>query len=150
MTSTEQLTDLLRLRHEKLSQLAFLSRRQIELIDSGDLGTLLKILSAKQQLLADLQGVERRLDPYRDQQPDQRQWSSPAAREQCAKLANECELLLGEVFQLEQRSAGGLQQRRDEAARKLQGLHSAQEARGAYLAQPVERNYRQLDLSTDL
>jgi len=150
MNDTDQLAQLLRKRHESLSQLAWLSRRQMELIDSGDLGTLLKILAGKQQLLGDLNAIERGLDPFRNQHPDERHWSDPAAREQSARLAAESDLLLGEIFQLEQRSAGGLQQRRDEAAQRLHGLHAAHEARGAYLAQPDAVAYRQLDLSTEI
>jgi len=101
-------------------------------------------------LLNDLSAIERRLDPFRNQRPEERHWSDPAARQRSARLAAESDLLLGEIFQLEQRSAGGLQQRRDEAAQRLQGLHSAHEARGAYLAQPDARTYRQLDLSTEI
>jgi hypothetical protein len=150
MNDTDQLARLLHERHEKLSQVAYLSRRQMELIESGDLGTLLQILGGKQQLLGDLNLIERSLDPFRNQNPEQRHWSDPAARERSAQLAAESDLLLGEIFQLEQRSAGGLQQRRDEAAQRLQGLHTAHEARGAYLAQPEASSYRQLDLSTEV
>lgn len=149
MTDTDQLAELLERRHACLSQVAYLSRRQVELIDGGDLGTLLKILAGKQQLLGDLHAIERGLDPFRHQQPDERHWPNPAARERCARLASESDRLLGEIFQLEQRSAGGLQQRRDAAAERLQGLHSAQEARGAYLDQPFDRAFSQLDLSTE-
>lgn len=149
MSDTAQLAQLLERRHACLSQVAYLSRRQVELIDGGDLGTLLKILAGKQQLLGDLQTIERGLDPFRHQQPDQRHWPDPAERERCARLAADSDLLLGEIFQLEQRSAGGLQQRRDAAAERLQGLHSAQEARGAYLDHPYARTASQLDLSTE-
>ncbi len=149
MTDTDQLAQLLQQRHEHLSKVAYLSRRQLELIESGDLGTLLQILAGKQQLLTDLNTIERRLDPYRGQRPEDRQWSNQAARDVSARLAAESNLLLGEIFQLEQRSAGGLQRRRDEAADRLHGMHTAHEARGAYLAQPEAAAYRQLDLSTD-
>lgn len=149
MPETDQLAELLERRHACLSQVAYLSHRQIELIDGGDLGMLLKILAGKQQLLGDLQTIERGLDPFRHQQPEERHWADPATRERCARLASESDRLLGEIFQLEQRSAGGLQQRRDAAAERLQGLHSAQEARGAYLDQPAARTYSKLDLSTE-
>ena len=146
---TNQLAQLLERRHACLSQVAYLSRRQIELIDGGDLGTLLKVLAGKQQLLGDLQTIERGLDPFRGQSPDERHWPDPTERERCARLAAESDRMLGEIFQLEQRSAGGLQQRRDAAAQRLQGLHTAQEARGAYLDEPLARTASQLDLSTE-
>ncbi len=126
-----------------------LCRRQVELIESGDLSTLLKVLAAKQQLLSGLQEVERQLDPFRHEHPDQRKWSSAAERERCARLATESDRMLGEIFQVEQRSAGDLQQRRHDAAQRLQRLHTAHEARGAYLTQPTESHHSQLDLSTD-
>ena len=149
MSDTQQLAEMIRQRHECLSQLAYIGHRQVELIDAGDMATLLSLLSAKQRLLTKLQDVERRLEPFRDQQPEERVWSNPAEREACARQSAECGRLLGEVFQLEQRSTGNLQKRRDDTARRLLTLHTAHEARGAYTAQPDFPPLRQLDVSTD-
>ena len=41
---------------------------------------LLDLLAAKQQMLNDLQRIERGLDPFRSQDPDLRQWPNPESR----------------------------------------------------------------------
>jgi hypothetical protein len=127
-----------------------LCRRQFELIEAGDLGALLKVLSSKQRLLGELQSLERALDPFRDQRPEERQWSSLERREACSRDAAEGNRLLKEIFQIEQRSSALLHERRDAAAAGLARLHSAQEACGAYLAGPAVVPASRLDLTSEV
>ena len=121
-------------RHACLAQLCELGRRQLELIAAGDLGTLLKVLSVKQRLLVNLQAIERELDPFRDQAPEARNWTSPADREHCAHLATECNQFLREIVQQEKQSERQLAEHRADAATRLQGTHSAARACSAYTA----------------
>jgi hypothetical protein len=146
---TEQLAEIMSARRERLADLAYLCRRQLELIDSGDMSLLLKVLSAKQRLLGELQTLERALDPFRDQRAEERTWQSPERRSACAKDCDESNRALAEVFQLEQRSSARLAERRDAAAAGLARLHSAHEACGAYLAPPAATPFHHLDLSSD-
>ena len=145
---TEQLTQLMTRRHECLGQLCELGRRQLELIASGDLGTLLKVLSVKQRLLVNLQAIERELDPYRDQSPETRVWQSTADREHCLQLAAQCQIFLREIVQQEKQSERDLIEHRDDAASRLQGAHTAAQACGAYAAD-VGALSGHLDLSCD-
>jgi hypothetical protein len=146
---TEQLAEIMRARCQRLADLVYLCRRQLELIDSGDMSLLLKVLSAKQRLLSELQTLERGLDPFRQQQPEDRQWSSPERRDACAADRDESNRSLAQVFQLEQRSSARLAERRDAAAAGMARLHSAHEACGAYLAPPAAATFHRLDLSSD-
>ncbi|MFM2093740.1 MAG: hypothetical protein RIS70_864, partial [Planctomycetota bacterium] len=50
-----------------LEQLRDLSRRQTEIVAQGDMPSLLQILAVKQNLILELQAVERRIAPFRDQ-----------------------------------------------------------------------------------
>ncbi len=147
LTETERLSELVSQKQTLLVQLRDLGRRQLESIDAGDVGVLLKVLSAKQRLLTALHEIERGLDPFRNQNPETRRWRTPDDRQRCAQLVLRCEALLNEVMQQEKQSESQLKLRRDEAATRLQGAHAAAEARGAYHANPTTMQ-GQLDLSS--
>ena len=53
------------------------------------------------KLLGQMQQLEQGLAPFRDEDPDQRPWPSPAAREKCRSDADRSEQLLAEIMQLE-------------------------------------------------
>src|SRR6266480_3616859 len=101
MQSTELLAALIDKKHEVLVQLRTVGARQTDLVASGEVGELLKLLAAKQQLIAKLQDLEHELKPYYAGDPEQRLWRSPEARVRCAKQASECNVLLEEVVRIE-------------------------------------------------
>lgn len=144
---TDLLVDLAEQRQRLLEQLKALGRRQLELIERGDMTQLIHLLSAKHHLLAEVQQVERRLDPYRGQNPDARRWRSSQARRRCAELLGGADQMLREILDQEKLGETRLRQHRDEAAARLQVAHSASHARSAYVgtAAPAGR----LDLSTE-
>jgi hypothetical protein len=76
---TDLLSDWIRRKHNCLLHLRDLGRRQLELVRDGGMSELLDVLAAKQQLLVELQRVERGLDPFRGQDPDARPWGTPPA-----------------------------------------------------------------------
>ena len=129
---TDQLADLIRRKLDCLASLHELGRSQLSLVEAGELTDLLLVLSAKQQLLERLQAIERKLDPFRDQEPESRRWRSDADRRRCAASIDRCERLLAEIVDQERTSEAQLSLRRDQAAARLQGAHLASRARGAY------------------
>lgn len=131
---TRRLAELVAQKHAVLTQLRELGLHQARLIESGELGELLKLLAVKQGCLQRLQLIERSLDPFRHQDPQSRAWDSPAERARCAAQADECEALLGEILRQEKFSELRLEARRDEAAQRLAGAHWAGQARQAYVA----------------
>ena len=131
-TPTEPLARLVRQKRRLLEQLALLGRRQQELIASDDAATLLQLLGGKQQLITGLQVVERGLDAFRDEDPDARQWPSPAERAACQADADACNTLLAEVIATEQQHEGQLTERRDVLSKRLQQAQSAHAASAAY------------------
>ncbi len=129
---TDLLAELVQQKHDVLVELRELSRRQAEIIAGGDISKLLSVLAAKQALLSRLQQLEPRLEPFRQQDPEARIWRSEADRGQCRQVAERCEAMLKEIILFEKRGEADLITRRDAAAVKLQGTHSASEARHAY------------------
>ena len=145
---TDTLAELIGAKHQRLLQLRDLSRKQLELIDGGNMTALLDLLAIKQRSLLQLQQIERELAPFRKQDAENRNWRSPRHRQDCAEQLRECEALLGEVVAREKRGEDVLKQRRDEVALKLQGVHTADTARGAYAAQSSGVT-NELDLFSD-
>lgn len=142
---TDTLAELIQSKRECLLQLRELARRQLELIDGGEMTALLDLLAAKQRLLTKLQQTERGLDPFRGQDPHQRRWRSPEDRHLCNEQLRQCELLLAEIISQEKCGEGALRRRRDQAASRLQGANSASRARDAYTARSDDE-INQLDL----
>ncbi len=114
-----------------------MSRRQSDLIADGDIQRLLSVLSAKQTLLSELQKVQQRLEPFRQQDPESRTWRSLPDRQRCRTLVERCEALLGEIMMIEKQSESEMAQRRDAALSRLQESHSSAEATRAYIRAPV-------------
>jgi len=144
---TDILAQLICAKHQCLLQLRELGRRQLDLIEATDMTGLLEVLSTKQHTISQLQRIEKALNPFRDQDPDSRQWNSDETRARCAEQLQQCETLFAEIVSQEKCSEGELIRRRDEAATRLQGAHLAGQVRGAYTPQPSP-HLHQLDLQS--
>jgi hypothetical protein len=152
--STDILMQLVRARYTCLVQLRDLGRRQMELIDQGNVTGLLDVLTVKQKPLHDIQRIEKALDPYRDQDPEKRQWRSGEDRAACARLIEQCSALLKEIVTQEKRCEETMVEKRDATALQLQRLRAAGQAHGAYTAATRSTGYpgagmRQLDLTSE-
>src|SRR5688572_29670197 len=117
-----------------LEQLRDLGRRQLQLIAGGDATELLRVAAAKQQLIAALQMIEKRLTPFHEQAPESRAWPNAAARAQCAADADECRKLVHEVMTMEQDGERQLMQRRDDVAGQLRMATQGGRVRESYQA----------------
>ena len=135
MQSTEQLAGLIAKKHEVLVQLRAVGVRQSDLVASGEVAALLKLLAAKQHLITRLQELEGELKPYYTGDPDKRVWRSPDERVRCAKQAGECNALLEEIVRFEKLGAEKMNERKNEVAQQLNQVHAAAHVRNAYQAQ---------------
>jgi hypothetical protein len=145
---TNNLAQRIAQKRDCLARLRDLGVRQIELVEQGDLGALLKVLAAKQHLIEMLQTLERELEPFHAQDPERRRWASAELRRQCADQAEECKQLLAEIVAQERQSESKLIARRDEAADRLNGVFAAGHARNAYAHEPA-RGASMLDLTSE-
>jgi hypothetical protein len=132
MQSTERLAELVRSKHKVLLQLRDIGLRQTDLVECGDIASLLTLLAAKQQLIGSLQALEGDLTPFYDHDPDKRVWTSPQARVECANQATDCNALLEQIVQLEKLGAEKMTARRNEVTAQLQQVHAAAHVRSAY------------------
>jgi hypothetical protein len=145
---TESLIDLVDRKRDCLTRLLALGRSQLELIDDDAMTSWVPLLAEKRQLLAELQRVERQLDPFRAQDPESRRWRSPADRQHCAGLIASCRALFAEIVAQEQHSNSQLHRRRNVVAVRLDAAQQARQARVAYAKLSAETTNR-LDLSSD-
>jgi hypothetical protein len=146
---TDLLAQLVARKRDCLLKLRTMVAKQLELATDGSVTALLDILSSKQRVIVELQKVENDLAPFRNQDPDQRRWRLPQAREDTARQLAECETLMGRIMLEEKKSEHEMVRRRDETALQLQGVHQATVARGAYQDQ-AKSSPRHLDLSSGL
>ena len=120
-----------------LELLVQLAQRQLSLVEEGEIGDLLKLLAAKQTVLGQLQTLERQLDPFRSEDPEERRWATPEHRRECQQHARRCDELVAEAMRLEKRSEAQLIRRRDAAAAVLQGVSAAVDVQSAYAGPPT-------------
>ena len=132
---TDRLAQLLRSRHDCLLELRDLGRRQMELIQRGELAALLDLLAVKQQSIGRLQQIERALDPFRDQPPQQRRWRSAEHRRRCAELVDQCQSLLAEVMAEEKQCEAALLCRRQQTLALLEKMQMTSNVQAAYAAE---------------
>ncbi|HZZ29578.1 MAG TPA: hypothetical protein VFE46_16395 [Pirellulales bacterium] len=148
LLDTNTLTQLLAQKCELLLQVRRLVGRQCEFIDGSNLSQLLNLLAIKQGLMGKLQSIQRQLEPYRSQFPQDRIWLNQDDRRRCAELAEACQRLLAEVVEIEKQSESKLIVRRDEASNRLHAVHFAVQARQAYVDSKTS-TIKQVDLSSE-
>src|SRR6186713_87655 len=134
INDTSRLAALIAAKVQVLEILARLSRRQLELIDAGEMTALVKLLASKQTVMAQLQKLEGQLQPFRGDDPDARVWQTPGDRSACQEQANRCNVLLAEALLLEKQAEEAMLRRRDAAALELAAVHTGADARSAYAA----------------
>jgi flagellar biosynthesis/type III secretory pathway chaperone len=132
---TTLLADLVSKRRKCLVQLRDLGARQAQMIADGEMAELLRLVSAKQQLIVALQAIEQRLAPFHEQDPETRKWATSAARAQCAADAEACRELIQEVMAMEQAGERQMTERRDAVANQLRTVAAGSRVRDAYEAQ---------------
>jgi hypothetical protein len=134
-SSTQLLADLVSKRRKCLVQLRDLGVRQAQMIADGEMAELLRLVSAKQQLIVALQAIEQQLAPFHEQDPETRQWESTEARNRCAENAEACRGLIQEVMAMEQAGERQMIERRDAVANQLRTVAAGSRVRDAYQAQ---------------
>jgi hypothetical protein len=132
--NSEKLAELISQRHTCLLQMHKLGVKQSELVATGEIGALLRLLSVKNQLIVALQAIEQQLAPFHAQDPESREWPNHAARERCATKIVDCQRLLDEIMEMERDNERKMTERRDQVASQLQAAQSAGAARRAYQA----------------
>jgi len=134
---TDRLAALIAAKLQVLEILARLSRRQLAMIDGGEMTALVKLLTSKQTVMSQLQTLEQQLLAFRNDDPEARVWRSSEDRSACQAQADRCNALLAEALTLEKQAEEAMLRRRDMVAKALSAAQSATDARAAYSAMPL-------------
>lgn len=132
-----------------LVQLQALARRQAVVIEENDLSSLFKLLAGKQQLVTELQALDRQLTSNQQQSPQTRQWSSPAERTRCQQQVARCEAVLREILDIERQSEEQMTMQRDAVAQRLASFNQSAQAARAYLPAAMMPMTGALDVSSE-
>lgn len=133
--STTTLAALMSKRRKCLVQLRELALRQSQMIAAGETADLLRLISAKQQLIVAMQALEKELAPFGDEDPGLRVWASADVRLKCAQDADACRTLVQEVMAMEQEGERQMMVRRDAVEVQLRSVANAGRVRDAYMSQ---------------
>ncbi len=131
---TENLLQCMQDRLGALTALRQLADSQADAATGGDVNVTLGILARKQTLLDQLSVIQQRLQPFFDDDPEARVWTSPERREACRQHAYEGSRLLQEIMQLEKTALDEMAGRREAVAAQLQDGKDSILAHTAYTA----------------
>ncbi len=130
---TRKLAQLISMKAQILFQIKELVVKQKTVVDSSELSSLMSLFAAKQQLLDKLHALEKQIDPFRDEDPDLRQWDSTEERTKCQGFANYCNSVLNEITKLEQECEQTMVHQKDLMEQQLKLVDTGVRATSAYL-----------------
>jgi hypothetical protein len=149
--STESLFELLERKLHLLTAMREMSLAQTDLVSQHDMTSLMSLLSKKQELMASLAEVQSQFEPFREQDPETRDWSSQSRRNTCQEMVARCDQLLQELIVMEDRSLGSMSLQRDSIAAQLQQNIDASTIQNAYEStdNAMEESYLDSSLSIE-
>ncbi|NMC20441.1 MAG: hypothetical protein GYA33_08485, partial [Thermogutta sp.] len=128
LTSADRLAELIRSKQACLAELLGVCRRQVELVEGGDVEGLLELLAWKQRYVQEIQRLESALAPYRRESPESRSWRSEDLRRETAGRLQDCRRLLAEILEIERHCEQKMTAGREEISRRLHAIQDAAEA----------------------
>lgn len=131
---TDLLLQCMQQRCELLEALRTLAESQAMNVDQTEIDLTLSVLGRKQALFEELAEVQQKLQPYLQDDPESRLWSSAEQRHQCRQLAQRGQQLLQETMHIEQQTLQEMTSRRDAVAAQLQDGQDSILAQTAYQA----------------
>ena len=135
MTDSEHLFQLIGQKLERLEQLHACSGNQAQYVEAEDMGAILEILAAKQRLLIEIEGIDRRIAEYHVDDPEERVWPTQEMRVQCRGKIARCDRLVRETLEYDRIAAERLTEKTSAAKRQLQQFVDTAHVQGAYRQQ---------------
>lgn len=132
---TDDTTELARLIDEKLeivSAVLTIAREQEAVIADQRLAELMPLLAKKQVALERLSAVQKALEPFASDDPEQRVWPNEQARQRCREQEQQCDQTLRQILELDARCESELTKSRDALTERLQQTTGSHQAARAY------------------
>ena len=129
---TERLISCMQSRLDLAQSLLALSQAQLSSVSQEDPNVVISILGRKQTVLDSLTALQDTLRPYFGDDPELRIWASPQRRDACRELAASSSKLLAQAMQLEEKTIGLVEEKRNAVAAQLQSGSDSVLASTAY------------------
>ena len=115
-------SELIRSEEELLKRLLLVSQRQLELVEEGNVTTLIQHLGQRQQLWNEFELLERQLAPHKGIPPENRVWRNANERQMTEASLNRCKDLLEKILEIDQMSLTKTAAQKDEVEGRLQRI----------------------------
>ncbi len=126
-------------------RLAPISERQLEIVRSGDVSLLIRLLGLKQQIMYEFEAVEKELEPFRDTPPEQRIWKDEKERQETGESVNRCATLLEEILRNDTLSTEELATKKEEVEAQLRRTRQGAQVHNGYAKQAPKSGLRHFD-----
>ncbi len=127
-----QLEELLRRQLVLYREVLDLSRRQQDAIASKDTATLMAILADKQNRIQQIEPLERKAAPLKDEWAEAHEDWPENTREAIETVVGELRGVLGEIVELENAGKASLQESKDASGQKVQQMQKGKMMHKAY------------------
>lgn len=145
-----ELSALISERRTILAQLLELGARQVDVIASGRMSELMRILAEKQAPLQRLGDISVELRATAADDPLTRKWNSQQDRDECRLAQDDCERMHIELLAIEAQCETALIESRNAIQQELQQIDSAHQAASQYAhAETTLTTGIRLDLSSN-
>lgn len=135
--ATERLFSLFETKLHLLRELQALALEQSSLVAQHDMTALMTVLSRKQSIMESINQIQEQLAKYRDDDPEQRTWSSQERRKECQAIVHECDALVQALIVQENRSIDDMAAHKDGIHSQLQQNAAASQVQKAYSNSPL-------------
>ena len=128
----KELSEIVALRHEILSELLELGTLQKDAVASGHMNQLMQLLAKKQRPLQTLSELSTKLSAAIGDSAENRLWDAPSQRDACRQQHDQAEQLLIQVMQLESECEAMLSERRTTIEEDIHRTDGARMANQSY------------------
>lgn len=148
MIFSKKFSGLIRQKEHILMRLVPISVRQLQIVRSGDMTTLLGFLGQKQRVLDEFEEVEKALRPYRETPPEERIWKNEQERIETHRAMERCTAMLEEILRNDTQSSEEIAVQKIELEERIRRLQQGSQVHSQYAKQSFNiENARHFDVS---
>jgi hypothetical protein len=148
MVDSGNLAKLIERQWNALTALHELAVEQQSCLGAEKAELLLSLIARKQPLVEELDQIRIALQPYREQDPELRQWPDGQSRKICQAMSTRCDELHQEVLRLENVALTQMELQRNAIAAQLQDCRDSTIATTAYATDSLLDDGGGLDLTS--
>jgi hypothetical protein len=135
MDTPKSFAELIHSEEELLKQLLWVSQRQIEIVNMGNMSVLLQHLGQRERLWDEFDLLEKQLAPHKGISPEQRTWINADERQATESALNRCKELLEQIMANDHVSLTKTEEDKDKLEKDIRRIQLAATVAPAYAKQ---------------